>query len=128
MEYLHTIEVIAAALFLILIIGFPTYFICKLCDTAEKVVKKLDSPKSKSAIKGLAALGGGYWALKKAHAAKTEKERSVYMSLVDGARALACEANAELEGNKSGEFYDDPDWWKKSNGGDQEPPPHPRWN
>lgn len=125
-DAMYAIQVVVATLFFVMIIGLPVYFICKLCNTAEKVIKKLDSPKAKSAIKGLFALGYGYWALKKAQVAKTKNEQSAFLSLVDEAKGLAYEANEELEGKKSGKFYDDTDWWKKSD--DQDPPTSPRWN
>lgn len=131
MEYsfdtMHAIEVIVATLFFVMIIGLPVYFICKMCDTAERAIKKLDSPKANSVIKGLVALGGGYWALKQAHTAKTEKERTFYMSLAEEAQELAHEANTALEGKQSEKFYDSPDWWKKGNDDDQEPPSNHRW-
>jgi hypothetical protein len=130
MEYsfnaVEAIEMIVVTLIFVFIVSMPVYFLYRVCNTADKVMRKLDSPKAKSAIKGIIALGGGFWALKQARTAKSDKERSFYMSLVDEAQHLAHEANNELEGNQSGKFYDNPDWWKKG-GDDQEPPSSPRW-
>jgi hypothetical protein len=49
------------------------------------------------------------------------------MSLAEEAQVLACEASTELDGKKSGKFYNNPDWWKDDDSG-QEPPSNPRWN
>ncbi|MBM3256863.1 MAG: hypothetical protein FJY98_00835 [Candidatus Liptonbacteria bacterium] len=83
--------------------------------------------KGSAVITGIIGLVGAFWALKKAHACRSEKEKEIYLGLFEEAQGMIQEANDELEGEQNKKFYDDPDWWKKQKG-DDEDPPNPRWN
>ena len=116
------IEAIVGILFTLYVIGVGIYFLREISRELSKIGKKLESPRAKRVIEGVAGLGIASWAFRKAGEAKSPEEVAFYRELARGGVQMA----SQRDGQK--EPQDPANWWKESkDDGDEEPPAHNRF-